>query len=94
MQNEEIMMRPKKKEEEEKKDYLSNEIKSLCSRVLVPERHCSTTQHDRASGFPQRGVRATHPCIQCSPIFLPKPQQSPYFSLQIASIINHSEYQL
>lgn len=43
------------------REYLSKEIKSLYSRESIPERHCSTTQHDRASEFPQKGVRATHP---------------------------------
>lgn len=52
-------------------------MKSLCSRELVPERHCSTTHHDRASQFPHGEVRTTHPFARCNPVSLNRACTSP-----------------
>lgn len=78
MRNEEIMMRPKGgKKKQRRRDDVSKEITSLCSGVLVPERHCSATWwSELIEGERVRRVRTTHPLIQWGPVLVPEPQPS------------------
>lgn len=86
MQNEEIMMRPEKMREEEK-NPCQRELSHCVSVDLVPERHCGTTQHDRASGFHTEGSGG-HPALQ-PPQYFPPQSLSPYFlcKLQVSLIM-------
>lgn len=78
MQNEEIMMRPgKKKMGEEEKGPCQRELSHCVSTDLVPERHCGTTQHVRASGLHTEGSGG-HPALQPPRSFPPR-SLSPYF---------------
>lgn len=72
---------------EEEKGPCQRELSHCLATDLVPERHCGTTQHDRASGFHTEGSGG-HPALQ-PPRYFPPQSLSPYFlcKLQVSLIM-------